>query len=149
MTTTQMVQVYVNQLCTEIGCTPESIYNKETNSWFFTRGSISVEVLMSSYETAVKTIRTFVRCFSPIFPIPTDSAKKAQLYEEALQNNTTCMGVKLSIIPAKGYVYAVAERDIDGMDYTEFTTLIGDLGYWADSMDNALAERFGSTTALN
>jgi len=144
-----MVKVYVNQLCAEIGCTPESIYNKETNSWFFTRGSASVEVFMSSYETVVKTVRTFVRCFSPVLPIPMDTAKKALLFQEVLQNNTSFMGVKLSIIPDKGYVYAIAERDIDGMDYLEFKTLISDLGYWSDQLDGVLAQRFGNTTALN
>ena len=149
MTTSEMVKVYINQLCSEIGCTPESIYSAENNSWSFTRGSVYVEVFLSSYETNVKTVRTFIRCFSPIYAIPTDTLKKAQLFEEALQNNTNCMGVKLSIIPSKGYVYAVAERDIDGMDYTEFTTMLSDLGYWADQMDDALRLRFGSTTALN
>jgi len=149
MTTTEMVKVYVNQLCAEIGCTPESIYSKENNSWFFTRGSASIEVFMSSYETVVKTVRTFVRCFSPIYALPVDNQKKMQLYHEALQNNTNFMGVKLSIMPDKGYVYAVAERDIEGMDYIEFKTLISDLGYWADQLDNALHERFGSTAALN
>lgn len=149
MTTTEMVKVYVNQLCAEIGCTPESIYSKENNSWFFTRGSSSLEVFMSSYETNVKTIRTFVRCFSPVYAIPADTQKKAQLYQEALQNNTSFMGVKLSIIPEKGYMYAVAERDIEGMDYTEFKTLVSDLGYWADQLDNILHERFGATASLN
>jgi len=149
MTTTEMVKVYVNQLCAEIGCTPESIYSKENNSWFFTRGSASIEVFMSSYETVVKTVRTFVRCFSPIYALPVDNQKKMQLYHEALQNNTNFMGVKLSIMPDKGYMYAIAERDIEGMDYIEFKTLISDLGYWADQLDNALHERFGSTAALN
>lgn len=149
MTTTEMVKVYVNQLCAEIGCTPESIYSKENNSWFFTRGSASIEVFMSSYETVVKTVRTFVRCFSPIYALPADNQKKMQLYHEALQNNTNFMGVKLSIMPDKGYMYAIAERDIEGMDYIEFKTLISDLGYWADQLDNALHERFGSTAALN
>jgi len=55
-----MVKVFfINQLCAEIGCTTED-YNKESNSWFFTRGSASVEVFMTSYETSVKTIRTFI-----------------------------------------------------------------------------------------
>lgn len=149
MTTSEMVRVYVNQLCAEIGCTPESIYNKENNSWFFTRGSSSVEVFMTSYETVVKTVRTFVRCFSPVYALPADNQKKVQLYEEALQNNTKYMGVKLSIIPEKGFVYAVAERDIEGMDYTEFKTLISDLGYWADQLDDILLQRFGSAASLN
>ena len=144
-----MVRVYINQLCAEIGCTPESIYSKENNSWFFTRGSASVEVFMTSYETVVKTVRTFVRCFSPVCAIPADNQKKIQLYEEALQNNTTYMGLKLSIVPEKGFVYAVAERDIEGMDYTEFKTLISDLGYWADQLDDLLLQRFGSAASLN
>ncbi len=149
MTTTEMVRVYINQLCAEIGCTPESIYNQSTNSWFFTRGSASVEVFMSSYETAVKTVRTFIRCFSPVVGIPADAEKKNQLYAEALTNNATFMGVKLAVMPDKGFVYAVAERDIDGMDYVEFKTLISDLGYWSDQLDNILADRFGTRPTLN
>ena len=149
MVTTEMVRVYVSQLCAEIGCTPESIYNKESNSWFFSRGSASVEVFMSSYETAVKTVRTFVRCFAPVYPLPLDNMKQIQLYQEALQNNTKFMGVKLGTIPGKGYLYAIAERDIDGMDYLEFKTLVSDLGYWADQMDGILLERYGNTSALN
>lgn len=149
MTTSEMVKVYVNQLCAEIGCTPESIYNKESNSWYFSRGSASIEVFLSSYETVVKTIRTFVRCFAPVCAIPANEPKKIQLYEEAMQSNAKFMGVKLGILPEKGHVYAIAERDIDGMDYIEFKTLISDLGYWADQIDNLLQERFGSTANLN
>ena len=149
MTTTEMVKVYVNQLCAEIGCTPESIYSAENNSWFFSRGSASLEVFMSSYETAIKTIRTFVRCFAPICPLPADAAMKAQLYTEALENSASAMGLKLVILPNKGFLYAVAERDIDGMDYIEFKTMISDLGYWADQLDNVLSARFGTTVALN
>ncbi|HRI20413.1 MAG TPA: YbjN domain-containing protein [Panacibacter sp.] len=149
MTTTEMVKVYVNQLCAEIGCTPESIYSKENNSWFFTRGSATIEVFMSSYETVVKTVRTFIRCFSPVYALPADNEKKVQLYQEALQNNANFMGVKLGIMPGKGFMYAIAERDIEGMDYTEFKTLVSDLGYWADQLDNILHERFGATASLN
>jgi len=149
MTTTEMVKVYVNQLCAEIGCTPESIYSEKNNSWFFTRGSASVEVFMTSYVTAVKTVRTFVRCFSPVFALPADNQKQMQLYREALQHNSDFMGVKLATMPAKGYMYAIAERDIEGMDYEEFKTLIGDLGFWSDQLDNILLERFGSAAAMN
>ncbi len=149
MTTSEMVRVYIAQFCAEVGCTPESIYNKDSNSWFFKRGSATVEIFMSSYETVVKTVRIFVRCFSPVCPLPADEQKKAQLYQEALQNNSTMMGVKLCIMPEKGYMYALAERDIDGMDYTEFQTLMGDLGYWADQLDDLLQARFGTPVALN
>ncbi len=149
MTTTEMVKVYVAQLCSEIGCTPESIYSQQHNSWQFGRGSASVEVFMTSYETAVKTIRTFIRCCAPIAPIPADNAKKAQLFQEGLENSYATMGFKLAVIPEKGFLYAVSERDIEGMDYTEFKTMISDLGYWADQLDDMLAARFGNTVALN
>lgn len=149
MTTNEMVKVYIGQLCAEIGCTPESIYSKESNSWFFTRGSATVEVFLSSYETVVKTVRTFIRCFSPVFAIPADNNKKIDLYQQALVNNTRFMGVKLAIIPEKGFIYAVAERDIDGMGYTEFKTLISDLGYWADQLDDMLHQHFGNRVPMN
>lgn len=149
MTTNEMVKVYIAQLCAEAGCTPESIYSKENNSWFFTSGSASVEVFFSSYETVVKTIRTFIRCFSPVFALPADNEKKLMLYQQALINNTRFMGVKLAIIPEKGFMYAVAERDIEGMDYTEFKTLVSDLGYWADQLDDMLHQHFGNTVPMN
>jgi len=149
MVTEEMVKVYVNQLCAEIGCTPESIYDTQNNSWIFSRGSASIEVFMTSYQTAVKTVRTFIRCFSAIYPLPADNQKKIQLYQEALESNTKFMGVKLSIIPEKGFLYAVSERDIEGMDYDEFKLVISDLGYWADQLDDILHARFGSTTAMN
>lgn len=149
MTTAEMVKVYVARLCAEAGCTPESVYNPKTGSWFFVRGSASVEVFMSSYETVYKTVRTFIRCFSPVFPLPVDAAGKMQLLDEAAQNNTNLMGVKLGTFPDKGYLYAIAERDIEGMDYNEFKSLVSDLGYWADSLDDMLAQRFGHTAALN
>ncbi len=148
MATKEMVQVYINQLCTEIGCTPESIYSKENNCWMFSRGSAFIEVFLSSYETAQNTTRTFVRCFSAIYPLPADDHSKQMLYEEALQNNSRFMGVKLSTLPEKGYMYAVAERDIDGMDYAEFKTLISDLGYWADQLDDLLYQRFSNTAPV-
>ncbi|MGC4039031.1 MAG: YbjN domain-containing protein [Chitinophagaceae bacterium] len=149
MVTEQMIQVYVAQLCNEIGWTPESIYDAKNNSWIFSRGSASIEVFMTSYQTAVKTVRTFLRCFSAILPLPADSQKRSQLFQEALENNSKFMGVKLAVIPEKGYLYAVAERDIDGMDYEEFKSMISDLGYWADQLDDILQTRFGSNPSLN
>ncbi|MEP6675529.1 MAG: YbjN domain-containing protein [Ferruginibacter sp.] len=150
MTTNEMVKVYVEQLCTEIGTTGAAIYNANTKAWYFTRGSAKLEVFLTSYETVTKTIRTFVRVFCPIYALPADKQKQLDLYTGALEANTQYMGVKISSIPANGFLYAVAERDIEGMDYNEFTTLISDLGYWADQLDNFLAERFGAPqTSLN
>lgn len=149
MTTPQMVNVFISQICTEIGCTPESIYSKENNSWVFSRGSINIEVLMTSYQTAVNTVRTFLRCVSPIFALPVEQEKKDQLLREAMENNATMMGIKLAVIPNRNFLYAIAERDIEGMDYLEFKTMVGDLGYWADQLDDLLIKRFGLKSNLN
>ncbi len=150
MTTNEMVKVYINQLCAEIGTTSEAIYNANSKSWYFSRGSASIEVFMTSYETASKTIRTFIRCFCPIYPLPVDKQKQLDLFIGALEANTQYMGVKISSIQEKGFLYAVAERDIDGMDYNEFKTLVSDIGYWADQLDDFLSARFGTpVTNLN
>lgn len=143
MTTTEMVKVYINQLCAEIGTTSEAIYNANDKCWYFTRGSVRIEMFMTSYETVNKQVRTFIRLFSPIYPIPADNQKKLDLYQGALEANAQYMGVKLATIAQKNYMYAVSERDIEGMDYMEFTTMIGDLGYWADKLDDFLKETFG------
>lgn len=143
MTTTEMVKVYVNQLCAEIGTAADDIYNPQSKAWYFNRGSSTIEVFMTSYETVNKTVRTFIRCFAAIYPLPADPQKKLDLFQGALEANSQYMGVKISTLANKGFMYAVGERDIEGMDYKEFVTLISDLGYWADKLDDFLKERFG------
>jgi hypothetical protein len=150
MTTPDMVRVYVQQLCKEIGVAEETIYNKEKKAWYFTKGSVSIEVFMTSYETVRKTIRTFLRVFSPIHVLPKDVQRLLELYQCALEANTQYMGVKIATVIEKGFMYAVAERDIEGMDYVEFSTVINDLAVWADKLDDILKERFGTPrTAAN
>jgi hypothetical protein len=144
MTTTEMVKVYVNQLCAEIGTTADNIYNPQNKAWYFNRGSTTLEVFMTSYETNSQTVRTFIRVFAPIYILPQDPQKQLSLFQGALEANSQYMGVKISTIASKGFMYAVAERDIEGMDYKEFVTLISDLGYWADKLDDFLKERFGA-----
>lgn len=150
MTTVEMIKVYIHQLCTQIGTSPDAVYSAEFNSWNFARGGQNVEIFFTSYETSVKTVRTFIRCFSAIYPLPQEPQKQLDLYRTAMENNTQFMGVKMGTIPAKGFLYAIAERDIEGMDYAEFTTLIGDLGYWAEHLSNLLRNKMGiPQTSLN
>lgn len=146
MTSPEMIRVYVQQLCKEIGITEESIYNKDRKAWYFTKGQISIEVFMTSYETVRKTIRTFLRVFSPIYSVPKEPQKQLELYQGALEANAQYMGVKLATIVEKGFVYAVAERDIEGMDYNEFLTVINDQAHWADKIHDFLKKRFDSVS---
>jgi hypothetical protein len=143
MTTIEMVKEYITRLCTEAGADPEKIYSEKNNAWYFLRGSSTLEVFFTSNETEEKTTRTFIRCFSTIYPIPVDSIKRTELYYVALEINARNMGVKIGTMADKGYMYAIGERDIEGMDYPGFVTLISDVGYWADHLDDLLKQRFG------
>ena len=102
MTTVEMIKVYIHQLCTQIGTSPDAVYSAEFNSWNFARGGQNVEIFFTSYETSVKTVRTFIRCFSAIYPLPQEPQKQLDLYRTAMENNTQFMGVKMGTIPAKG-----------------------------------------------
>jgi len=37
----------------------------------------------------------------------------------------------------------ITERDIDGMDYQEFITIISDISYWASQLSDYFEQRFG------
>ena len=130
-------------MCVEMGTTAAAIFNQQTNAWYFTRGSATIEVFLSMYETPQKTQRTFIRCFAPLIAIPVDAANKLDLYQGALEANARYMGMKISSLIDKGLLCAIAERDIEGMEYQEMVTLIVDVGYWADELDDFLRKQFG------
>ncbi|MEO8404198.1 MAG: YbjN domain-containing protein [Chitinophagaceae bacterium] len=142
MTTNETVKSYIDQLCKEIGTTADAIFSPKTNAWYFTRGSSKIEVFLTSYDTASKTTRTFIRCFAPLHVIPATNEKKLDFYQGALEVNAKYMGIKLATIADKGILCAIAERDIQGMDYQEMVTLISDIGYWADEIDDFLKTNF-------
>ncbi|MDP4263043.1 MAG: hypothetical protein Q8941_10985 [Bacteroidota bacterium] len=143
MTTIEIVKGYINRLCAEAGADPRQIYNHENDAWYFSKGESTLEVFLTSYETAEKVVRTFVRCLSAIYPIPVEPVKRQELYFVALEVNARNMGVKIGTMADNGYMYAIAEREIDGMDYREFVILVNDVGYWADQLSDLFKSRFG------
>jgi hypothetical protein len=147
MATIETVKAYINRLCTEAGADPQKIYSATNDAWYFARGSSTLEVFFTSYETDDKTERIFLRCFSTIYPIPIDTPRRQELYHVALEINARNMGVKIGTMADKGYLYAIGECDIESMDYHEFVTLVHDVGYWADHLDDLLKSRFGEPEA--
>lgn len=147
MTTIETVKAYINRLCTEAGADPQKIYSAQNDAWYFSKGSVTLEVFFTSYEAADASVRTFIRCISPIYPIPIDSGKRLELYHVALEINSRNTGVKLGTISEKGHMYAIAERDIEGMGYAEFIILVNDVAYWADKLDDLLKSRFGEPSS--
>src|SRR5438874_1559695 len=77
------------------GADPQQIYNHENDAWYFSKGNSTLEVFLTSYETAEKVVRTFIRCLSAIYPIPVEPAKRQELYFVALEVNARNMGVKI------------------------------------------------------
>lgn len=143
MTTIDTVKAYIKRLCTEAGADPENIYQPEADAWYFQKGTVTIEVFLETYETEEKVLRSFIRCLSAFYPIPVEPAKRQEVYFVALEVNTRNMGVKIGTMADNGYMYAIAEREIDSMEYPELVTLINDVGNWADQLGELFRGRFG------
>lgn len=137
------VQAYIHRLCRDIGADANAIYNKNTSAWYFTGGASTIEVFLTGHDGQEENGRVFLRCFAPVYTFSANPVKQFEIYQKALELNTKHMGIKLSLVPEKRLLCVIAERDIEGMDYGEFVTLISDIGYWADHFDNYLREHFG------
>ena len=143
MSTIEFTKAYIGRLCKSIGTTADAVYNAKTQAWYFSRGSSTIEVFLTMVETDQKTERTFIRCIAPVLIIPGNALDKLAMFQKALELNTKKMGIKLGVNTDKGLLCAMAERDIDGMDYDEFITLISDLGYWAAQLDDHFEKHSG------
>lgn len=135
MTTVETVKEYIRHLCTDLGVDPDTVYNAQTGAWYFIQGSSTIEVFLTAQKNPQEEQQVFIRCMSPLCAIPRDIPKQFVLYKTALAINATYLGYKLSADEARGIVCAVAERNIEGMDYAEMIGLISDLGFWAGKLD--------------
>ena len=142
MAPADVAKAYIYRLCNQIGVNADSIYNAKTGAWYFTSGSSTIELFLTTIERGLEAERTFVRCFAPVCAIPSDTKKKLAIFKIALEINTDRMGVKLSALTDKGLLCAVTERDIDGMDYQEFISIISDISYWADHLKDYFKTHF-------
>lgn len=143
MTPSDVAQAYIYRLCREVGANADAIYNANTGAWYFKSGSSTIEVFITTIEPGQQAQRTFIRCFSPVYILPTDPIKKFGVLEAAMEINTERMGIKLSALPEKGLLCVVTERDIDGMDYAEFMTIMQDISYWSDQLRRDFAKKYG------
>ncbi len=139
----EFTKAYIHRLCRQIGTTADAIYNESTSSWYFSRGSSTIEVFMTHPDGGEDPERVFLRCLAPICTLPSNPVALFELYRKALEINTRQMGIKLGTLESRGLLCLVAERDIEGMDYQEFVTMISDIGFWADHYDNHLQEHDG------
>jgi len=85
-------------------------------------------------------IREFLQAASPIIKVP--KAKELLFYKRLLELNDIKLGVKLSLQKDSDLVWALTERDLIGMDYSELQTILEDIGFWADEFDDILNKEF-------
>jgi hypothetical protein len=141
MVPSDVARAYIYRLCHEIGANADSIYNAKTGAWYFAAKSTTIEVFLTSFQSAEKE-RTFIRCFAPLCGIPADTKRKLDMYQAVLEINTQRPGIKLSVTSDKRFLCAVSERDIDGMDYQEFLTIVTDISFWADQLSDFFKKHF-------
>lgn len=142
MTPAERIIDYLHRLCNEMGVDERKVYNVNTGAWYFTHGSSTIEVFLTTQKNLQQQPQTFIRCMAPLCEIPKDIKKQFELYRTVLAINATYLGYKISSDEERGLVCIIAERNISGMDYDEMLTLITDLGLWADKLDNFLQEQF-------
>ena len=143
MSTVDFTRAYIDRLCKEIGTRADNIYNAKTGAWYFSRGDSTIEVFLTNMEGLEDADRIFIRCFAPLCTVPVSPASQFGLFQMALELNSRFMGIKFGTLPGKSLLCVIAERDIEGMDYQEFVTMISDIGYWADHFDHYLQEHPG------
>jgi hypothetical protein len=143
MSSIEFVRAYIHRLCKDIGTHADAIYNAKTCAWYFSRGSSTIEVFLTNTEDNDQSTRTFLRCFAPLSAVSSNPVMQFEVFKKALELNTRHMGIKFSVLPDKGLLCLIAERDIDGMDYDEFISLISDISYWADHFDHYLQTHYG------
>lgn len=143
MAPTDVARAYIYRLCNEIGANADSIYNAKTGAWYFSSGSSTIEVFLTTIGIGQQSERTFIRCFAPIYTVPGDPVKQLGILQSAMEINTERMGIKLGALPDKGFLCAVSERDIEGMDYGEFITIMQDISYWCDHLRHYFEKKFG------
>lgn len=130
----------IDDFCKSKGVDPTTIYNPDKKLWSLQRGSAPVQVMLLSVPVGDNIIREFLQAAAPIIKVP--KGKELDFYRRLLELNDVKLGVKLSIQSGTDQVWALYERDLIGMDYTELETCLEDLGYWADEFDDLLRNEF-------
>jgi hypothetical protein len=137
----EKAKLMINDFITEKGIKLKEVYDADNNVWHLKRGSANIDVVLLSVPVSEGEIREFLQAASPIARVPRDN--ELAFYKYLLELNDGKLGVKLSLQPGTDQVWALFERDLIGISYTELKTCLEDLGYWADEFDDLLADKFG------
>jgi len=130
----------INDFISERGVDPSTVYNETKKTWSLKRGSAHIDIMLLEIPVGNDQIREFLQAASPIIKVP--KAKELLFYKRLLELNDIKLGVKLSLQKDSDLVWALTERDLIGMDYSELQTILEDIGFWADEFDDILNKEF-------
>lgn len=130
----------INDFVKQKGIDPTTVFNEEKLTWYLKRGSVDIQIMLLSVPVGEGVIREFVQVASPIMKVP--AGKELNFYKRLLELNDVKLGVKLSLQKDTDQAWALFERDLIGLDYSELVTILEDLGYWADEFDDMLKKEF-------
>ena len=130
----------INDFVSQKGIDPAQVFNPEKMLWSLKRGSANVQIMLLTVPVGEGKTREFIQAASPIMKVP--QGKETAFYKKLLELNDVNLGVKLSMQKDTDQVWALYERDLVGMDYSELITVLEDLGYWADQFDDMLKAEF-------
>ncbi len=142
MTLVERIQAYIHQLCSDVGVDPASIYNPATNAWYFSNGSATMEVFLTTQKGWDNEISHFLRIMAPLCEIPRDVPRQFNLFKTVMAINQTYLGFKIGADEQRNLICIVAERNIQGMDYSEMVDMIDYLGHWANKLDDFMKAEF-------
>jgi hypothetical protein len=131
----------INDFVTEKGIKLKDVYDAEKKVWHLIRGSAIIDILLISVPVSESETREFLQIASPVANVP--KGKELPFYKRLLELNDGNLGVKLSLQPDTDQIWALFERDLIGLSYSEMKICIEDLGYWADEFDDLLSSEFG------
>jgi len=133
----------VDDLVAELGLKKDEVFDPEKKTWKWSKGSANIEVLLLSVPVGEGKQREFLQVASPLMRVPQGNEKT--FFRRLLELNDVKLGIKLSIQSGSDQVWALYERDLVGIDYTELKTTVLDLEYWADELDDILINEFGGS----
>lgn len=128
----KMIERYLKS----VGLTKKDTFLEDSEVWRWTRGSAEIRVFMKDGGNS----RTYLCIHSPLMDIPSEN--QPEFYRHLLDMNFNHLGIKLSTEETANKVYAIYERDIEGLDIDELVTCIRDLEWWADKLDDELQEQY-------
>jgi hypothetical protein len=131
----------INDFVIEKGIKLKDVYDSERNVWHLLRGSAIIDILLINVPVSESETREFIQIASPVAIVP--HGRELLFYKRLLELNDGNLGVKLSLQPDTKQIWALFERDLFGLSYSEMKICIEDLGYWADEFDDLLSNEFG------